>query len=408
MKLFLAFSLFLFGQGLGFSTRWENPEPGDMLLPDFQTFDYEWKEYSLEDVKDFSVIFLFHPLDNTAAKTRERNLGELSILNDFISVFAITHEGNWGSNRELGKRVEPEYPILFSQPDTNLESWVRSWKKSLPSALLVKGGEVLAHGEPLAILSVVLDIEEGFEIPPVANSGGLGFWSDIENLEDDPKSNLKKWLNWKHMNSQPTSSRVVLEEGLLMLGWSEKMGKKIKRNLAWGWLSRVIEAGPPEGQSPDTWLEGVLPEISSWEGLEPDSRAWVYFLAQDFENASIKFDESAIEGEGFMASISEINSLVSKSLYENLEAPQAVLPALFEKIFTTSRESTRGPLMEYFLSMVEKQEAWWPRLKKPDHFYFVQGIARYYSKDRESSFQYFEKLKNDPDWLSVLHSWEIY
>ena len=151
-----------------------------------------------------------------------------------------------------------------------------------------------------------------------------------------------------------------------------------------------------------------MPEISSWEGLEPDSRAWVYFLAQDFENASIKFDESAIEGEGFMASISEINSLVSKSLYENLETPQAVLPALFEKIFTTARESTRGPLMEYFLSMVEKQEAWWPGLKKPDHVYFVQGIARYYSKDRESSFQYFEKLKNDPDWLSVLRSWEIY
>jgi len=408
MKLFLTFSLFLFGQGIGFSTRWENPEPGEMLLPDFQTFDYEWREYSLEDVREFSVIFLFHPLDNTAAKTRERNLRELSTLNDFIDVFSITHEGNWGSNRELGKRIEPEYPILFSQPDTKLENWVESWKKSLPSALLVKDGEVLAHGEPLAILSIVLDIEAGFEIPSFANSGSLGFWSNVESLEDGPKSNLTKWLNWKHMNSQPPSSKSVLEEGLLMLGWSEKMGKKIKKNLAWGWLSRAIEAGPPKGQSPDVWLEEVLPEISFWEELEPDSHAWIYFLAQDFKNASIKFDQASIEEEGFMASVSAVNSLISKGLYENLDTPQVLLPALFQEIFTTARDSTRGPLMEYFLSMVQKQEAWWPGLKKPDHFYFVQGIARYYSKEKESSFQYFEKLENDPDWLNVLHSWEIY
>ena len=70
-------------------------------------------------------------------------------------MFAITHEGNWGSNRELGKGIEPEYPILFSQPDTNLEYWVESWKKRLPSALLVKGGEVLAHGEPLGDEEIV-------------------------------------------------------------------------------------------------------------------------------------------------------------------------------------------------------------------------------------------------------------
>ena len=210
------------------------------------------------------------------------------------------------------------------------------------------------------------------------------------------------------MNSQPASSKNVLEEGLLMLGWSEKMGKKIKKNLAWGWLSRAIEAGPPKGQSPDVWLEKVLPEISFWEELEPDSHAWIYFLAQDFKNASIKFDQASIEEEGFMASVSAVNSLISKGLYENLDTPQVLLPALFQEIFTTARDSTRGPLMEYFLSMVQKQEAWWPGLKKPDHFYFVQGIARYYSKEKESSFQYFEKLENDPDWLNVLHSWEIY
>lgn len=419
MKFLLAFSFFIFGQGVSFNTQWIGSEPGEMFLPDFQTFDYEWQEYSLKDVEDSSVIFLFHPLDNTAAKTRERNLKELSALKDFIEVFSITHEGNWGSNRELGKRINPEYPILFSQPDTRLEGWVRSWEKCLPSALLVKNGEVLAYGEPLAILSIVLDTQEGFEIPPFANSGDLGFWSfqntdkkhldpSVEILENAVPSNLTKWVNWKYMNSKTPSSKNILQEGLLMVQWAGEMGQKVKKNLVWDWLDRVIETGPPEGEAPSLWLKEILSKISSWEELDNTSYAWIDFLSGRFESASSRFEESAVKDEGFMASVYLVNSLVSKGLDKDIENPYLILPSFFQEIFESARDSTKAPLMRYFSETIKSQEGWWPESQKLDHFHFLQGVSLYYSNDEDASYPYFEKLKSDPGWLNVLQAWGIY
>lgn len=408
MKFLFVLVYFFFGQGVGFNTKWENPEPGDMKLPDFKTFDYEWREYSFQDVKDFSVIFLFHPLDNTAAKTRERNLRELHAVQDFVKVFSITQEGNWGSNRELGKRIEPRYPILFSQPDVNLETWVKSWKKSLPSALLIQNGAVIAHGEPLAILAIILDIRDGYEVPSFANSGELGFWSRIENLYENPVSNLQKWMNWKHLNSQSASSEEVLTGGLLMLDWGGMLDSRVKRELVWEWLNHAVNTGPPENKNPSEWLGSLLPNLKSTSGLRGDSYGWIHFLNGEFEKAALDFEKFANENDGFMSSVSKTNSLLSKSLDENLENPHEILPDFFWEIFTEARDSTKAPLIEYLSAMVKKQENWWGQQALPEHFYFLQGVVFYYMNEEEKALPYFEKLKDNPAWLKLFQDWEIY
>ena len=411
--MFIALSfLLLLGQGLGFQNSWQDPVPGDFELPVFTTFDYKWQDYQQSDVEQESIIYIFHPLDNTAARVRERNLKELNAINNILPVFAITQEGNWGSNREIEKRIKPQYPVLFSQPDLKLETWVKTWKKSIPAALLVQNGKIVAHGEPFAMLMLVLDLKNNIEIPAFANSGSLGFWSQSpfstsKSDQAEAGTNIADWMQWKELNSKEASSANVKEEGILMLKWSSTVEKDAKKNLIAGWLNRVIKTKPPEGQTIDSWLLEPLAEVQNIKMLNHNSYGWINFLNQNFEQASVFFEEEAMLQEGFMASISRVNSLLSKSLNPDLENPDEILPAYFQAIFEEAPNSIRAPLFGYLNSMVEKQSQWWPGSQPPLQWFFLKGVGAYFGEDRESANMHFEKIKQNPDWMNILEQWGI-
>tara|TARA_Y100000994_G_scaffold30782_1_gene21462 strand:+ start:4356 stop:5600 length:1245 start_codon:yes stop_codon:yes gene_type:complete len=404
--------LLLLGQGLGFQNSWTDPVPGDFQLPNFATFDYKWQDHRFSDVEEKSIIYIFHPLDNTAARTRERNLKELNAIHAIVPVFAVTEEGNWGSNREIEKRIAPQYPVLFSQPDLNLEAWVQTWDKSIPAALLVQDGVVVAHGEPFAMLMLVLDLENNIDIPEFANSGLLGFWSQspftsIPPEQVRPKTNITDWIKWKEFNSGEASLTDVREEGILMLKWSSKIEKSAKKNLIGSWLNRVIKTKPPEGQTMDSWLREPLAEIQNMETLSQNSYGWINFLNQNFEQASTSFEKDALLQEGFMASISKVNSLLSKSLNPDLENPQEIVPAYFQEVFEEASASIRAPLFGYLNSMVEKQAQWWPESNPPLQWFFLKGIGLYFGENQEDAINHFDKIKQDPVWMSILEKWGV-
>ena len=411
MLFILSFLLFL-GQGLGFQNSWTDPVPGSFELPSFTTFDYKWQDHNFSDLEKESIVYIFHPLDNTAARTRERNLKELNAVHAIVPVFAITEEGNWGSNREIEKRIEPQYPVLFSQPDLKLEAWIKTWNKSIPAALLVQNGTVVAHGEPFAMLMLVLDLKNNIDIPTFANSGLLGFWSQspftsIASEEIEPETNIADWMEWKELNSKEASLGDVKEEGVLMLKWSAKIEQSAKKNLIGSWLNRVIKTKPPENQTINSWLSEPLAEIQRMETLSQDSYGWINFLNQNFKQASVFFKEDAVLQEGFMSSISKVNSLLSKGLDPDLENPHEVLPAYFQEIFEEASASIRAPLFGYLNSMVEKQKQWWPESDPPLQWFFLKGVGAFFGENKEDAIIHFDKIKQDPVWMGILEKWGV-
>ena len=411
MLFILSFLLFL-GQGLGFQNSWTDPVPGSFELPSFTTFDYKWQDHNFSDLEKESIVYIFHPLDNTAARTRERNLKELNAVHAIVPVFAITEEGNWGSNREIEKRIEPQYPVLFSQPDLKLEAWIKTWNKSIPAALLVQNGTVVAHGEPFAMLMLVLDLKNNIDIPTFANSGLLGFWSQspftsIASEKIEPETNIADWMEWKELNSKEASLGDVKEEGVLMLKWSAKIGQSAKKNLIGSWLNRVIKTKPPENQTINSWLSKPLAEIQRMETLSQDSYGWINFLNQNFKQASVFFKEDAVLQEGFMSSISKVNSLLSKGLDPDLENPHEVLPAYFQEIFEEASASIRAPLFGYLNSMVEKQKQWWPESDPPLQWFFLKGVGAFFGENKEDAIIHFDKIKQDPVWMGILEKWGV-
>jgi len=411
MLFILSFLLFL-GQGLGFQNSWTDPVPGSFELPSFTTFDYKWQDHNFSDLEKESIVYIFHPLDNTAARTRERNLKELNAVHAIVPVFAITEEGNWGSNREIEKRIEPQYPVLFSQPDLKLEAWIKTWNKSIPAALLVQNGTVVAHGEPFAMLMLVLDLKNNIDIPTFANSGLLGFWSQspftsIASEKIEPETNIADWMEWKELNSKEASLGDVKEEGVLMLKWSAKIEQSAKKNLIGSWLNRVIKTKPPENQTINSWLSEPLAEIQRMETLSQDSYGWINFLNQNFKQASVFFKEDAVLQEGFMSSISKVNSLLSKGLDPDLENPHEVLPAYFQEIFEEASASIRAPLFGYLNSMVEKQKQWWPESDPPLQWFFLKGVGAFFGENKEDAIIHFDKIKQDPVWMGILEKWGV-
>jgi len=339
-------------------------------------------------------------------------LKELNAVHAIVPVFAITEEGNWGSNREIEKRIEPQYPVLFSQPDLKLEAWIKTWNKSIPAALLVQNGTVVAHGEPFAMLMLVLDLKNNIDIPTFANSGLLGFWSQspftsIASEKIEPETNIADWMEWKELNSKEASLGDVKEEGVLMLKWSAKIEQSAKKNLIGSWLNRVIKTKPPENQTINSWLSEPLAEIQRMETLSQDSYGWINFLNQNFKQASVFFKEDAVLQEGFMSSISKVNSLLSKGLDPDLENPHEVLPAYFQEIFEEASASIRAPLFGYLNSMVEKQKQWWPESDPPLQWFFLKGVGAFFGENKEDAIIHFDKIKQDPVWMGILEKWGV-
>lgn len=396
---------------------------GGLTLPPFRSHDHRWEWTDSADLGSPLVVLLVKPLENDRVSGVAGDLQALTDLSHAgVSSLVVTHQGNFGANREFASRHGIQTPVVFSLPDPALAGWVEDWKDEMPTAFLFFGaGPATAWGDAAGIVMVLVDLREGQDPNDPAYDALLDTLHDPQApIPPGSDSALAAWAEWRgyRLSNQralglqtglrPADAGAfevdpLMEEGRLLMGWAPRGGDAVLEARVADWQGRLLQAIHPEGDPPGDWLEPLLGDLEAiGERLDPAARGWFALMLDRPAQAAVHFGAlAAEEGASWVHAVHLLTALASDP---DATGTEVSVPASLLDVFGTPATDRQAAFSHLARDLLRMEQWWGERREMPPAFHFALGMTYSVLRQTQLADERLDPLRDDPVWGPVVEA----